>query len=388
MAGRHASLPSARAPHGRAMSVRKSMVPTTGESPEDVNTSSPQGLSVPATPGGARATLPADATGGNSPAEVDAGAPFAGKRSSRSRRRLRDYAVTDVPEVLPASAKRTREVIERIESSNTAAALGWTTIPKLPHSKDERFMINDQFVEATKRTLSRLKHFNIYDIDGVADTGVRSDSAPLCACGGRVVVALADSIKLWQVDVPAGLPVKLTKSVAAAEEAKRRGWRELPVEVFEVSPAPATNGSDAPGSGAEGFPEGAFTEFLPEYSSSAPGELVAAVERGFTDPRGVKCAPLRLWTVEQRGAAWGDLAGGVRNTKGNRFRALLAVYWALTHAADLPEGTTVRSNMQALERAGGKMLSATGVARFDAVSALATERMMQGVTFTSGEQID
>ena len=180
-----------------------------------------------------------------------------------------------------------------------------------------------------------------------------------------MVVTLSDNIKLWQVHVPSGLPVHLTTTVAAFEGAKRKGWRELDVEVFEVSSAPATNRSDAPG--ADGFPEGAYTEFLPEYTSSAPEELVAAVERGFTDPRGVKCAPLRLWTVERRGTAWGDLAPGVRNTKGNRFRALLAVYWALTHAADLPEGTTVRSNMQALEKAGGKMITTTGVARFDAV---------------------
>ena len=363
-----------------------SLVPTTGESPADVNTSSPLGLSVPATPGGARATLPADATGGGSLAEGDAGAPFAGNRSNQSRRRLRDYAVTDVPEMVPPAAKRTWDVIERIQSGNTAAALGWTAIPRLPYPKDERFKINDEFLTANTRTLARLKHYKIFDVDGVSETGGTSHSGPVCACGGRVVVTLSDNIKLWQVAVPSGLPVQLTTTVAAAEEAKRRGWQELEVEVFEVSPAPATNGSAAPGA-VDGFPDGAYTEFLPEYTSSAPEELVAAVERGFTDLRGVKCASLRLWTVERRGTAWGNLAPGVRNTKGNRFRALLAVYWALTHAADLPEGTTVRSNMQALEKAGGKMITTTGVARFDAVSALANERVMQGVSFTSGEQI-
>ena len=129
MAGRHASLPPARAPRSRTESARMSLVPTTDEAPADVNTSSPLGLSVPATPGGARATLPADATGGGSLAEGDAGAPFAGNRSNQSRRRLRDNAVTDVPEMVPPAAKRTWDVIERIQSGNTAAALGWTAIP-------------------------------------------------------------------------------------------------------------------------------------------------------------------------------------------------------------------------------------------------------------------
>ena len=166
-----------------------------------------------------------------------------------------------------------------------------------------------------------------------------------------MVVILSENIKLWQVAVPTGLPVQFATTVAAAEEAKRKGWQELDVEVFEVSPVPTTNGSTVPGA-VDGFPDGAYTDFLSEYTSSAPEELVAAVERGFTDPRGVKCAPLRLWTVERRGTVWGNLSPRLRNTKGNRFRALLAVYWALTHAADLPEGTTVRSNMQALKKAG------------------------------------
>jgi hypothetical protein len=123
MAGRHASLPYARAAHGRTKRVPKSMVPTTGESPEDVNTSSPQGLSVPATPGGARATLPSDATGGGSPAEGDAGAPFAGNRSSRSRRRLRDYAVTDVPEVLHPAAKAQMGLTRKSKSASRELAM-------------------------------------------------------------------------------------------------------------------------------------------------------------------------------------------------------------------------------------------------------------------------
>ena len=42
-AGKHASLLS----RGRTKRARKSMVPTAGESSADVNTSSPQGLSVP-----------------------------------------------------------------------------------------------------------------------------------------------------------------------------------------------------------------------------------------------------------------------------------------------------------------------------------------------------
>ena len=74
--------------------------------------------------------------------------------------------------------------------------------------------------------------------------------------------------------------------------------------------------------------------------------------------------------------AWSKagLVGGAVKTIGERFNALLAMYWALTHDRQLSDkfGLAPLAGAKKLEEAGGKMMSALGKSRFELASEHAT----------------
>lgn len=110
------------------------------------------------------------------------------------------------------------------------------------------------------------------------------------------------------------------------------------------------------------FPEGFFSEYLPAFNRET---FVAALQDGYVNPATHELyAPLRLWTLKRRQAAW-TTAGHSREaakTIGKHFNALLAMYWALTHVEDLQEkfGLDYTAGAKHLEKAGGQMMTALG----------------------------
>ena len=115
-------------------------------------------------------------------------------------------------------------------------------------------------------------------------------------------------------------------------------------------------------------------EYLPAFSRET---LVAAVQDVFMNlTTRARYAPLRLWTLERRQAAWrkAGLSREAEKTIGKRFNALLAMYWTLTHVKELQRqfGLDSTAGAKHLEAAGGNMISTSGKSRFESVSEHAT----------------
>ena len=84
--------------------------------------------------------------------------------------------------------------------------------------------------------------------------------------------------------------------------------------------------------------------------------------------------------MQERKLAWqaAQLEGRALTTTRNRFNALLAMYWALTHLDDVGLGEDAPAKK--LEEAGGKMLTASGKNRYEAVSEYAASVVHERAT--------
>ena len=307
------------------------------------------------------------------------GVPFQGRRAPKSRRDSAKH-VAKAPQVPPESLKRTWDYVARMDKDGVTDALfgpGAEIIPlgelKSSEGATKRFQINDLYQTVCTRALSRMKQH------GVLEDGAPSDErpdGPRCKCGARMVVSLSDAVQYWVDETNPGTSPYFTSTEAGAADAARRGWRRIqPKHHHGPAAKVAANASAVEKVHREDDVEGCFSEYLPTFNRET---LVAAVQDGFVNPAtGASHAPLRLWTLERRQAAWRKAGLDVQAAKtvGKRFNALLAMYWALTHDVQLQEkfGIDTNAGAKRLEEAGGKMMSALGKSRFELVSEHATE---------------
>jgi hypothetical protein len=190
-----------------------------------------------------------------------------------------------------------------------------------------------------------------------------------------MVVTLSDTVQYWVDGAASGTAPYFTSTEAGAADAARRGWTRILPRYHDAAPpaaAASAGGAREKVYREEGI-EGVFSDYLPGSEREARAALVAAVEDGYVNPAtGARHAPLRLWTKERRRHAWraAQLEERALTTTRNRFNALLAMYWALTHLGDVGLGEDAPANWAAkkLEDAGGKMLTASGKSRYEAVS--------------------
>jgi hypothetical protein len=296
--------------------------------------------------------------------------------SGQSRRDSAKYLVA-VPKHPPASLKRTWDCLQAMRDDGTWAALtgGQEIIPladlKGASNAEKRFENTDRYLTMCKNARARMTQFGLLKDGTPGDEHV----GPRCTCGARMVVTLSDTVQYWVDGAASGTAPYFTSTDAGAADAARRGWTRILPRYHDAAPpaaAASAGGAREKVYREEGI-EGVFSDYLPGSEREARAALVAAVEDGYVNPAtGARHAPLRLWTKERRRHAWraAQLEERALSTTRNRFNALLAMYWALTHLGDVGLGEDAPANWAAkkLEDAGGKMLTASGKSRYEAVS--------------------
>jgi len=292
--------------------------------------------------------------------------------SSQSRRDSVKYLVA-VPKHPPASLKRTWDCLQAMRDDGTWAALtgGKAIIPladlKGASNAEKRFENSDRYLTMCKNARARMTQFGLLKDGKAGDEHV----GPRCTCGARMVVTLSDTVQYWVDGAASGTAPYFTSTEAGAADAARRGWTRILPRYHDAAPpaaAASAGGAREKVYREEGI-EGVFSDYLPGSATADRAALVAAVEDGYVNPAtGARHAPLRLWTVGRRKLAWqaARLEGRALTTTRNRFNALLAMYWALTHLNDVQLGEDAPAKK--LEEAGGKMLTASGKNRYEAVS--------------------
>ena len=292
--------------------------------------------------------------------------------SSQSRRDSAKFLVA-VPKNPPASLKRTWDCLQATRDDGTWAALtgGKAIIPltdlKGASNTAKRFENTERYLTMCKNARARMSQFGLLKDGTPGDEHV----GPRCTCGARMVVTLSDTVQYWVDGAASGTAPYFTSTEAGAADAARRGWTRILPRYHDAAPpaaAASAGGAREKVYREEGI-EGVFSDYLPGSAVADRAALVAAVEDGYVNPATQeRHAPLRLWTLARRKLAWqaAQLDKTALTTTRNRFSALLAMYWALTHLDDVRLGEDAPAKK--LEEAGGRMLTASGMNRYEAVA--------------------
>ena len=158
--------------------------------------------------------------------------------------------------------------------------------------------------------------------------------------------------------------MKVTVDAAAAASMREKypTWEVLATtnatHTADADPAPANANRESNDEGAAcaARTDGVIPTNLNGFGFDAAA-LVAAWEESFEvkiDNRVVvRCAPLRVWTIEKRRDAWASVQDKQdRRNLSNKFGEWLGAYWALTHEDALPDGVTRASRVKDLANAG------------------------------------